>query len=98
MKILQLSITSINLSFDIERFFNFVLVSRSRRRVDFEVTTVPVEDTPESGLVTVLVEAEDGNMMSLRILLGDLFFACFEGDSDLSDAFFFLVHACLELA
>ena len=66
--------------------------------MDFEVITVPIEDTPDSGLVTVLVEAEDGDMMSLRILLGDLFFGGFEGDSDLSDAFFFLVPAPLQLA
>ena len=32
-----------------------------------------------------------------NILLEDLFFARFEGDSDLSDAFFFLVPARLEL-
>ena len=37
-------------------------------------------------------------MTSLRILLGDLFFARFEGDSDLSDAFFFFIPARLELA
>ena len=90
--------TSINLSLDIDRFFNFVLVSRSRRLVDFEVTAVPVEETRDAGLVTVVVEAVDGEFMTLRILLGDLFFARFEGDSDLSDAFFFLVPARLELA
>ena len=66
--------------------------------MDLEVTTVPSEDTPDSGLVIVLVEAEAGDVTSLRILLGDLFFARFEGDSDLSDAFFFLVPARLELA
>ena len=35
--------------------------------------------------------------MFLCILSGDLFFSRFEGDSDLSDAFFFLVPARLEL-
>ena len=89
--------TSTNLSLVIDRFFSFELVSRSRQRVDLEVTTVPSEDTPDSGLVIVVVEAEAGDMTSLRILLGDLFFARFEGDSDLSDAFFFLVPARLEL-
>ena len=47
--------------------------------MDFEVTTVPVKDTTDSGLVTVHIKAVDGDVMSLGILLGDLFFARFEG-------------------
>ena len=45
---------------DMESFFSFALVSRSRQSVDFEVTTVPVEETRDSGLVIVVVDAVDG--------------------------------------
>ena len=56
---------------DMESFFSFALVSRSRRSVDFEVTTVPVEETRDSGLVIVVVDAVDGEWTTLRIFFGD---------------------------
>ena len=80
--------TSLLLSLHTESFFSFAAVSRSRRLVDFDVTTVPVEETRDSGLVTVVVDGVDGECTTLRIFLGDSAFTRFEGDDGLTDATF----------
>ena len=87
--LIKVLLISLVLSLDMESFFSFTLVSRSRRLVDFEVTIVPVEETRDSGLVTVVIDAVDGECTTLRIFFGDSAFARFEGDDSLADATFF---------
>ena len=82
---------------DMESFFSFALVSRSRRSVDFEVTTVPVEETRDSGLVIVVVDAVDGEWTTLRIFFGDSALARFEGVDGLTDKAFFSIYWSLPI-